>query len=156
MEPVKYQLSKCEFIVVTAIRFWCRKGIILAQMTLLVMAVACWFLEPPPNSFAIFLTVCFVFLPIASLRRLSILVKSNPGLFVSEVSLNADSNGIKVNSAVASSSLNWSAFKKWTENSKYIFVLLGDFQALTIPKRAFTNEQLTEFKTLLSDKIRSS
>jgi hypothetical protein len=156
MELVKYQLSKREFIVVTALRFMCRRGFILAEFILLIMAITFWFRESSPNSFAIFLTVCLVFMPIFLFRRLNIIVKSNPGLFVSEVALSVDSDGIKVNSAITSSSLNWSVFKKWTENSKYIFLYLGDFHAMTVPKRAFTNEQLIEFKTLLADKIRSS
>ena len=156
MEPVKYQLSKHEFVLATANRFLLRKKNIIAQTVLFMMAVIWWIMEIPPVEVAFIIILIPVFLPIFMFFRINKIVKSNPNLFVSEITLLADNNGIKSTSSVVSSALNWSAFKKWTETKKYIFIYLADFQAMTVPKRAFTNEQLMEFKALLAEKIRPS
>jgi hypothetical protein len=153
MEPVKYQFTKREFVVVTTIRFWCQKRLVLYQLILIALIIISWSVEAPTYSYVVCLVVVFICLPMSTVCHFNKIAKANPEQFTSETTLSADSDGIKVNSAVKSSSLNWPIFKKWTENKKYIFLYLGDFEAVTILKRAFTNEQLMEFKTFLSEKI---
>jgi hypothetical protein len=154
MEPVKYQFSKREYVLATAIIYMRRREFILVEITVITLAIAFWFLKSAPAGFAILFTVFSVALPLTPFYWANRLVKANRSLFLSEITLTLNSDGIKVVSENGSSNLQWSAFKKWTDNSKYIFLLLGDLQAITIPKRAFTNEQLTEFKTLLAEKIK--
>lgn len=153
MEPVKYQLSKREFITVTELRFYGQKRISFYQLILMVLIILSYSMEGPTFLNVACFAIIFFCFPILTVYYSNKIVKDNPELFVSETTLSADNDGIKVISSFKSSELNWPLFKKWTENRKYIFLYLGHLQALTVPKRAFTNEQLMEFKTLLSEKI---
>ena len=156
MEPVKYQLTKREYVITLVLDFWRRKRILFANTILLIMVFICFLLDPPLYNWAIFIIAWFIFAPLFHLHLLNKIVKSDPDLFTSEKTLSFDDDGIKASSITTSLSMNWSVFKKWTENRKYIFLHYNVLQPSIIPKRAFTNEQLIEFKKLLADKIRPS
>jgi hypothetical protein len=153
MEPVKYQLTKREFVTVMTLRFWCQKEMIILIMIAIVCIITSWLVESPPHIDTICLALVFISLPILSMLSFNKIAKTSPDLSVSEKTLIADNDGIKATTATTSSSVNWSVFKKWIENSNYIFLHYNNLRFAIIPKRAFTNEQLTEFKTLLSEKI---
>ena len=156
MEPVKYQLSKREYVITTALKFWCRKRILLINSVLLIMFFVCLIPDPPLYSTAIFVIACIILFPIIHLSLLIKITKANPNFVTSEKTLIIDKDGIKVSTATTSSSMNWSVFKKWSEDNKYIFLYYNNLQSSFIPKRTFTNEQLAEIKTLLADKIQPS
>jgi hypothetical protein len=156
MEPVKYQLSKREYVYATAFRFMRRREFVLTEITAIILAIAFWFLKSAPAGFAILFTVASVSMPLTPFYWANRIVKTNPSFFLSEITLIPNSNGIRVVSETGSSDSPWSVFKKWTETNKFFFLQCSDLHSQIIPKRAFTSEQLTEFKKLLSDKIRSS
>ena len=152
MEPVKYQLSKRAYVFVATLNLWHQKRMVFYLLLLTALLIFSWSVESPTYSCVVGLVIVFICLPLSTMFHFNKIVKANPE-FTSETTLSADSKGIKLNSAAKSSALNWSVFKKWTENSKYIFLHYDTLQPSVIPKRAFTNEQLTEFKNLLSEKI---
>jgi len=156
MEPVKYKLSKQEFVHIIAFRYMSTKKFIIAEIVLLILTLISMLMELSIFSYGLVPLVLMVCLPFFIFYQLTKSVNTNPDLFTSEKILNIENEGIKVKSANISSNINWSFFKKWTENNKYIFLYSGNSLPSIIPKRAFTIEQLTEFKTLLSEKIRPS
>jgi hypothetical protein len=151
MEPVKYQLTKREFVTVMTLRFWCQIKLLILIM--IVLVIASWSVDSSPYADTICMAMVFICLLILPLFGCNKIAKTSPDLSVSEKTLLADNDGIKATTATTSSSVNWSVFKKWIENSNYIFLHYNNLRFAIIPKRAFTNEQLTEFKTLLSEKI---
>jgi hypothetical protein len=152
MEPVKYQLTKSEFAITSARRFWCRKKMLFLHSLVLLIFFVCLIPNPPLYSTAIFLLAYFIFIPIIHLGILYKLAIAHPDLFTSEKTLIIGDDGIKVITTNLSSNVSWSAYKKWTEDNKYIFLHYDNVQAAFVPKRAFTSEQLMEFKTLLAEK----
>jgi hypothetical protein len=153
MEPVKYQFSRREYVLATAIRFMHRREFVLAEITVITMAIAFWFLQSAPAGFAIIFTVASVSMPLTPFYWANRIVKTNPSFFLSEIKLIPNSDGIRVVSETGSSDLQWSAFKKRSETNKFFFLQCSDMHGMTIPKRTFTDIQLLEFKTLLAEKI---
>lgn len=151
MEPVKYQFTKREYVIDMALRFWCRKSILSTYIPLLMIFAIFAYLP----LYRYYLIAIVIFAPLISLYLINKNVKDNPHL-VAEKTLNINENGIKESSVKNIIKLSWSFYKKWSEDNKYIFLYHDDLPLSIIPKRAFTNEQLMEFKTLLSEKIRPS
>jgi hypothetical protein len=156
MEPIKYQLSKRDYVIGLSMVSWRRREFILCEILALIMAFAFWFLESAPEGLAVLFTAISIIFPLVPLYAVNRTVKTNPSAFLSEVTFAADIYGLRTNTVNGSSNLKWSLFKKWSQLGKFIFLQISDRQWLIIPKSAFTNEQLTEFKTLLSEKIRPS
>ena len=153
MGPVKYQLSKREYVFIATLNLWRQKRMVFYLLLLIALLIISWSVEVPTYSYVVSVVIVFICLPLSTVFHFNKIVKTNPDLFTSETTLSADSEGIKLNYAAKSSALNWSVFKKWTANNKYILLHYDTLQPSVIPKRAFTNEQLTEFKNLLSEKI---
>ena len=133
-----------------------RRNFIFAEIVLLILTVISMLMELSFLSFGLVPFVVMICLPLFVFHQFNKSAKANPDLFTSEKILSIDKDGIKVKSPNISSNINWSFFNKWSENNEYIFLQSGNSLPSIIPKRAFTNEQLTEFKNLLSEKIRPS
>jgi hypothetical protein len=73
----------------------------------------------------------------------------------SPMTVDASDVGLAVHSAYGESKVSWSAYMAWAE-AKSVFVILPQPRIyVPIPKRAFTSEQLAEFRELLSRNIRA-
>jgi hypothetical protein len=73
----------------------------------------------------------------------------------SPVTIDASDLGLHIQSVHAESQVAWSAYMAWGEY-KSVFVILPQARIyVPIPKRAFTAEQLVEFRELLSRNIRA-
>ncbi len=73
----------------------------------------------------------------------------------SPMTIDASDAGLAVHSAYGESQVSWSAYIAWAE-AKSIFVILPQPRIyVPIPKRAFTAEQLNEFRELLRRNIKS-
>jgi hypothetical protein len=71
------------------------------------------------------------------------------------VTIEASDSGLQIHSVHADSQVAWSAYMAWGEY-KSVFVILPQPRIFVpIPKRAFTSEQLAEFRELLSRSIRA-
>jgi hypothetical protein len=67
----------------------------------------------------------------------------------SPITIEASDDGLAVHSAHGDSKVAWSAYMAWTE-AKSVFVILPQPRIyVPIPKRAFTDEQLGEFREIL-------
>jgi hypothetical protein len=96
--------------------------------------------------FLVFLTT--IFIPL-SVRRAYARDKRLHEEFVADIT----DSGIGISSPNSRSQTNWSAFLRWFE-SKNLFVLYHSPQLFnTFPKRAFTIEQIEEFRSLLRQKL---
>jgi hypothetical protein len=73
----------------------------------------------------------------------------------SPMTIEATDAGLALNSPYADSKLSWSAFVAWAEG-EFVFVILPQPRIyVPIPKRAFTSEQLNEFRELLGRNIKA-
>jgi hypothetical protein len=72
----------------------------------------------------------------------------------SRMTIDASDAGLAVHSAYGESQVSWSAYIAWAE-AKSIFVILPQPRIyVPIPKRAFTAEQLNEFRELLRRNVK--
>jgi len=70
------------------------------------------------------------------------------------MTIEATGAGLEIHSVHADSKVAWSAYMAWGEN-KTVFVILPQPRIyVPIPKRAFTPEQLNEFRELLRRNIK--
>lgn len=71
----------------------------------------------------------------------------------SAIGLNASETGLEIHSAHSDSKVAWSAYVRWGE-SESAFVLMPQPRIyITIPKRAFSAEQIGEFRGMLQRNI---
>jgi len=71
------------------------------------------------------------------------------------MTIEASDAGLGVRSVHADSQVAWSTYIAWGEN-KYVFVVLPQPRiSLPIPKRAFTAEQLVEFREMMRRNIKA-
>jgi len=81
--------------------------------------------------------------------------QSNPSA-QSPMTIEVSDLGFALNSSYADSKLSWSAFVAWAEG-KLVFALLPQPRIyFPIPKRAFTTEQLDEFREILRRNVGST
>jgi hypothetical protein len=74
----------------------------------------------------------------------------------SQITLNVSEQGLEFHNPHAASKVAWSAYVAWGE-SRSVFVILPQPRAyITIPKRAFTEEQVAQFRELLCQNIKSN
>ncbi len=64
-----------------------------------------------------------------------------------------DEAGLRVESEVGSSNTNWAAYIQWHETQNLFLLYLGARSVQVIPKRAFSSEQLVEFRRLVREKL---
>ena len=65
------------------------------------------------------------------------------------MTVEASDSGLEVHTAHADSKASWSAYIDWAEN-KSVFVILPQPRLyIPIPKRAFNDQQLAEFREML-------
>jgi hypothetical protein len=70
------------------------------------------------------------------------------------MTMDASDAGLEIHSVHADSKVAWSAYMEWGEH-KAVFVILPQPRIyVPIPKRAFTDEQLNEFRELLRRNIK--
>ncbi len=156
MEPVKYQLSKREFVIDGFL--YCLRSqpyilIFLISLAATLMGFLFWNLASV--IFIIISASITIIIPLWLLWVCLMTVKNYPEWF-NEIFIQLDEIGITTITIAYKNTYYWNALKKWSENRKHIFIYISKQRNLFIPKRAFTNEQLMEFKTLLSEKIRPS
>lgn len=71
----------------------------------------------------------------------------------SPTTVNISDEGLEVQNPHANSRALWSAYIDWGERKSVFIVLPQPRMYVTIPKRAFTEEQITAFRELLRSKI---
>jgi hypothetical protein len=157
MEPIKYQLSKMEFIIALAIRIWHTNRFILVVIISLLIVIASWIIGLIPLSALLMFVLVLLLMPLVPLIWINMILKLHPNLFLSETTIVLTGEVLRINNANGIYNLNWSGINTWFETARYIFIICCPApRGLIIPKRAFTSEQLMEFKTLLAEKIQPS
>jgi hypothetical protein len=71
------------------------------------------------------------------------------------MTIEASDAGLRVHSVHADSQVAWSTYVTWGENKQVFVVLPQPRISLPIPKRAFTAEQLVEFREMLRRNIKA-
>lgn len=71
------------------------------------------------------------------------------------MTIEASHSGLQIHSVHADSQVAWSTYVAWGENKSVFVVLPQPRISLPIPKRAFTAEQLVEFRELLGRNIKA-
>lgn len=69
-----------------------------------------------------------------------------------EYSAELNDDGVVAETLVSETRLKWNAFESWFENDQN-FALYSGLSVYMFPKRAFTPEQLAEFRDLLARKL---
>jgi hypothetical protein len=70
-----------------------------------------------------------------------------------EVTLTASTVGICIKSQQSETNSKWESYVRWVENKNVIVLFTSPLVFLVIPKRAFLEDQLVSFRTLLSENI---
>jgi hypothetical protein len=71
----------------------------------------------------------------------------------SPVTVNASETGLEILSAHGESKVSWTAFMAWSERRTVFIILPQPRIYYAIPKRAFTERQLTEFREMLRHNV---
>ena len=75
-------------------------------------------------------------------------VLSEDGWFLTEQTIDADSEGLKIENPTSRSSYKWTSFVHSAEDSSNLYLFLDNAQALIIPKSAIGSpEQLAQFRS---------
>jgi hypothetical protein len=70
--------------------------------------------------------------------------------------LQADHDGVRIRSSCSDWNLSWPAIVRNVELADDFLIFTSPSFVIPIPKRAFTPDQLTEFRTLLHEKIKNN
>jgi hypothetical protein len=138
-EPYVLNRGLAYFLIV--VLFVCGAGMILITEN--------WFWGLLPVGAAAVYIIRFAMLPNQLASRLySRLSKAN-----SPVTLAITEEGISSHTPTADTRRKWADYNGWRESQNVFAVMHSGTQFSSIPKRAFTPEQLAEFRELLARKI---
>jgi hypothetical protein len=71
----------------------------------------------------------------------------------SPINLDISETGLEVHSAHGDSKVSWAAYVAWSERKSVFIILPQPRIYVPIPKRAFTEQQLTEFREVLQRNV---
>jgi hypothetical protein len=80
------------------------------------------------------------------------MMKDSP-LAQAEHTLEVSDTGIESRTALANSSISWKSIVDWVEGKTMFAVFLSSVSFFPLPKRAMTDGQLEELRTLLREKV---
>jgi hypothetical protein len=86
-------------------------------------------------------------------RRPRSLYRNQPGVH-GPMSLIVDDEGIQEKGALASSQAKWQSLIRWRETKNTFMIYPSPCTFYAVPKRAFTPEQLDEFRALLGNNVK--
>ena len=145
MTKVEFQLSKRELVLTGTLRKLRQVRIIVGMSLLLVGAIL---LLIAGGSFRIpgwFLLGYVLLFPFILMRAIHQQVNADP-VFVSATEMSFSESGIVSVADGIKSERPWHTLKSWSQSKNHFFLYTDNLgAAVTIPKRAFTNQQMDLF-----------
>ena len=153
MHEIEYTYRKGELIWESAKICWKRREYILTLslfiLVFLALAVAtiydrdlwAWTVIAVNLPIAIFLS------PLYWARRA---LNSSRASFPLKNTLRFDKHGITIVGQLTRHELPWQTFVKWREDDNYFLLYQTFLNAVIVPKRAFTQEQMADFRSCLN------
>jgi hypothetical protein len=112
---------------------------------LLVSAISFLMAGDPLRIFGWFLLAYVLLFPLILMRAIQQQINANP-VFVSETELSFGESGIVSIADGIKSERSWQSLKSWSQSKDHFFLHTDNLgAAVTIPKRAFTNQQMELF-----------
>jgi hypothetical protein len=149
MTDIVYTFSRKELLLGGLRLTMRRRETIMVMVMLLVLAVVLWIRADGFNYYSLAAVAPIPLLPLIHLYWINRIMRSNP-LFGSETMLTFDENGLTLTSKLGKSQTPWASIVKYSEASQYFHLYLSEVHAITIPKRAFPEDQLEAFHGFVS------
>lgn len=147
MNTIEYELSPKEHIRFRLKAIFFEKQNILFFIVLLILG-ALYAIQTSRRVYAPFIALIPVLWFFGTYFFLKYRIKKRDPVFPPRTKLEYDSEKIKFESDKIKMQMSWSCLYKFAEYSEFLAVSFSYYPAF-IPKRAFTPEQLEEFKNLL-------
>ena len=146
MDIVHFQLTNSELLRSTLRRRLLRQSFLARVALLLILGALLLTIGGQAELFGYFCLVSAVGLPFWRYVALQRFLQQNRR-YTAPTSAEFDEAGITFSGADFRNHLAWSGFPSWRETPDYIllFVTANEQQAVTLPKRAFTPEQIQRF-----------
>jgi hypothetical protein len=145
MTTVEYQLTKRELVLTGTLRKLRQVRIIIGMSLLLLCAIL---LLVAGGSFRIlgwFLLTYVLVFPLLLMRTIHQQINANP-VFTSKTKLSFGESGLVSVANGMRSERSWQSLKSWSQSKEHFFLHTDNLgTAVTIPKRAFTNQQTELF-----------
>ncbi|NQZ60508.1 MAG: YcxB family protein [Lentisphaeraceae bacterium] len=146
MIDISYQISTKEHYKIALVKFFMRRETRLVFFMGIFSCLASSMIE---EGFTILLIGGMAALtPLTHIYWTRRILNSAPHI-LEPINIQFSEKTIKVISSNGSSDFNWELINKTQESSKYFFLYLNELNALVVPKRNFTSDQLMKFKTML-------
>ena len=100
MEPIKYQLSKMEFIIASAIRIWhTNRFLPVVIISLLISRHSSWIIGLIPLSALLTFILVLLLMPLVPLIWINMFLISHSNLFLSETTIVLTGEALRINDA---------------------------------------------------------
>jgi YcxB-like protein len=158
---VQYQLTSDDFWQSTLVwrnargwRKWSFRVLPpLCVLLLMLSALGLWQSPQYRTSLPLLILGAFYVLFIWAAPRLKARRRASLSTTRSAQTLEISDRGLHFLSAVEDSQVSWSAFAGWREGNSVIALFPSAQSSLPVPKRAFTEQQLAEFREMLRRNI---
>ncbi len=150
MTTVEYQLTKRELILTGTLRKLGRMRTLVFIGLILIGAILLILLGDSTSILGWFFLAFVILLPLLFMRAIQQQVNANP-IFTSTITMEFGDFGIISVAEGYRSEREWRSLFGWSHSDKYFFLHVDTLgTAITIPKRAFTEDQLELFFDQLS------
>lgn len=145
MTTVEYQLTKRELVLSGTLRKLRQMRIILGMIWFLLCALLLLMAGNPFRILGWFLLAYVLLIPLIMMRAIHQQISANP-VFTSKTELSFGESGILSSADGIKSERSWQSLKSWSQSKDHFFLHTDNLgTAVTIPKRAFTDQQLELF-----------
>ena|SRR5437868_1237524 len=145
MNTVEYQLTKRELVLTSTLRKLRQVRIIIGMSLFLLGAISFLVAGDPLRILGLFLLAYVLLFPFILMRAIHQQINANP-VFTSKTELSFGESGIVSTAHGIKSERSWQSLKSWSQSKEYFFLHTDNLgTAVTIPKRAFTNQQMELF-----------
>jgi hypothetical protein len=155
MTTVEYQLTKRELVLTGTLRKLRQARIIIGVSLFLLGAILLLWAGGSFRILGWFILAYVLLFPFILMRAIHQQVSANP-VFTSRTKLSFGDSGIISVGDGVKSERSWESLKSWSQSKEHFFLHTDNLgAAVTIPKRAFANQQmelfLNEVKRIQSD-----
>ena len=155
MTTVEYQLTRRELVLTGTLRKLRQTRIIIGMSLFLAGAIAFLWAGDSYRILGWFILAYVLLFPLLLMRAILQQVNANPAL-TSRTKLSFGESGIISVGEGIKSERSWESLKSWSQSKEHLFLHTDNLgTAVTIPKRAFTDQQmemfLQEVKRIQSD-----
>jgi hypothetical protein len=145
MTTVEYQLTKRELVLTGTLRKLRQVRIIIGMSLFLLGAILLLIAGDSLRILGWVLLAYVLLFPFIMMRAIHHQINANP-VFTSKTKLSFGESGIVSTANGIKSERSWQSLRSWSQSKEHFFLHTDKLgAAVTIPKRAFTNQQMEIF-----------